>query len=113
MLLTKLSAGVSEHECGSISGILAAVKAHTTTLDVLQEDHSVQLTSIEQKAVDTFQQKFTVFYLASYSSSLLEVLITPGMVRHPPAQTWNTTLNQNFGQNTTRGFVWSNFQKIC
>ncbi|XP_057497269.1 kinesin-like protein KIN-5C [Actinidia eriantha] len=49
---------VSEQECGSISGILAAVKAHTTTLDVLQEDHSVQITSIEQKAVDTFQQKF-------------------------------------------------------
>ncbi|GFZ02508.1 P-loop containing nucleoside triphosphate hydrolases superfamily protein [Actinidia rufa] len=50
---------VSEQECGSISGILAAVKAHTTTLDVLQEDHSVQLASIEQKAVDSLQQKFT------------------------------------------------------
>ncbi|PSR98522.1 Kinesin-like protein [Actinidia chinensis var. chinensis] len=78
---------VSEQECGSISGILAAVKAHTTTLDVLQEDHSVQLASIEQKAVDSLQQKFTVCYLASYSSSLQEVLITSGMDYEPTGTT--------------------------
>ncbi|KAH7854811.1 hypothetical protein Vadar_018028 [Vaccinium darrowii] len=50
---------VSEQERGSISGILTAVKAHANTLEVLQENHSSQSVSIEQKAVDTFQHKFT------------------------------------------------------
>ena len=105
-MVCELSAGVSEQECGSISGILAAVKAHTTTLDVLQEDHSVQLASIEQKAVDSLQQKFTVCYLASYSSSLQEVLITSGMVLHSPTRTRNSPLlNQNFGEKTTRIYI--------
>ncbi|KAE9465600.1 hypothetical protein C3L33_02492, partial [Rhododendron williamsianum] len=49
---------VSEQECGSVSGILSAVKAHATTLEVLRENHSGQSASIEQKALDTFQQKY-------------------------------------------------------
>ncbi|KAI8562998.1 hypothetical protein RHMOL_Rhmol03G0079800 [Rhododendron molle] len=49
---------VSEQECGSVSGILSAVKAHATTLEVLRENHSSQSASIEQKALDTFQQKY-------------------------------------------------------
>ncbi|XP_058204885.1 kinesin-like protein KIN-5C [Rhododendron vialii] len=49
---------VSEQECGSVSGILSAVKAHVTTLEVLRENHSGQSASIEQKALDTFQQKY-------------------------------------------------------
>ncbi|CAL5389232.1 unnamed protein product [Camellia sinensis] len=49
---------VSEQERGSISGILATVEAHANILEVLGVDHSVQSTSIEQKAVDTFQQKY-------------------------------------------------------
>ncbi|KAF7147454.1 hypothetical protein RHSIM_Rhsim03G0073800 [Rhododendron simsii] len=53
-----LGQGVSEQECGSVSGILSAVKAHATTLEVLRENHSGQSASIEQKALDTFQQKY-------------------------------------------------------
>ncbi|KAF5953941.1 hypothetical protein HYC85_006797 [Camellia sinensis] len=49
---------VSEQERGSISGILATVEAHANILEVLRVDHSVQSTSIERKAVDTFQQKY-------------------------------------------------------
>ncbi|KAF5953942.1 hypothetical protein HYC85_006798 [Camellia sinensis] len=49
---------VSEQECASVSDILATVKAHANTIEVLREDHSVQSASIEQKTVDTFQQKY-------------------------------------------------------
>ncbi|KAI8016225.1 Kinesin-like protein KIN-5C [Camellia lanceoleosa] len=51
---------VSEQECASVSDILATVKAHANTIEVLREDHSVQSASIEQKTVDTFQQKYMV-----------------------------------------------------
>ncbi|KAK3043529.1 hypothetical protein RJ639_002108 [Escallonia herrerae] len=50
--------GMMEQEVGCISGILAATKSHTKTLEVLQENHSVQSSSIEQKTRDTFQQKY-------------------------------------------------------
>lgn len=59
--------GVSEQECSSISGILTAVKAHATTLEILRENHSGQSASMEQKALDTFQQKYMVCDFASYS----------------------------------------------
>ncbi|GFY97845.1 P-loop containing nucleoside triphosphate hydrolases superfamily protein [Actinidia rufa] len=49
---------VSKQECGSISDILASVKAHTNTLEVLREDHSVQSSSIKQKAVHAFRQQY-------------------------------------------------------
>ncbi|KAK4343197.1 hypothetical protein RND71_039013 [Anisodus tanguticus] len=50
--------GLSGEERGSISGILGTASAHSETLDVLKKDHCTQSTSIEQKAVETFQQKF-------------------------------------------------------
>ncbi|KAA8516740.1 hypothetical protein F0562_017062 [Nyssa sinensis] len=56
--IIQLVDSVSEQERGSISGILASNKAHADTLEVLREDHSVQSASIEQKAVDTFQQRY-------------------------------------------------------
>ncbi|KAF5954047.1 hypothetical protein HYC85_006903, partial [Camellia sinensis] len=55
---------VSEQECASVSDILATVKAHANTIEVLREDHSVQSASIEQKTMDTFQQKYMTANLA-------------------------------------------------
>ncbi|XP_052174381.1 kinesin-like protein KIN-5C isoform X2 [Diospyros lotus] len=49
---------VSGQERGCVTGILAEVKDHGDTIGVLREDHSVQLASIEQKAADTFGQKY-------------------------------------------------------
>ncbi|KAK1404707.1 kinesin-like protein KIN-5C [Heracleum sosnowskyi] len=49
---------VSKQELGSISGILAAAKAHAKTIEVLWDDHSAQSSTIELRAVDTFQKKF-------------------------------------------------------
>ncbi|KAJ8537625.1 hypothetical protein K7X08_014165 [Anisodus acutangulus] len=50
--------GLSGEERGSISDILGTASAHSETLDVLKKDHCTQSTSIEQKALETFQQKF-------------------------------------------------------
>ncbi|XP_055812305.1 kinesin-like protein KIN-5C [Solanum dulcamara] len=50
--------GLSGEERGSISDILGTASAHSETLDELKKDHSTQSTSIEQKALETFQQKF-------------------------------------------------------
>ncbi|TMW95748.1 hypothetical protein EJD97_008397 [Solanum chilense] len=50
--------GLSGEERGSISGILDTASAHSETLDELKKDHCTQSTSIEQKAIETFQQKF-------------------------------------------------------
>lgn len=55
-----LTPAMSKQEQGSISGILAATKAHAETIDALCENHSVQSYSIEQKASDTFQKKYLV-----------------------------------------------------
>ncbi|KAF8397922.1 hypothetical protein HHK36_016848 [Tetracentron sinense] len=49
---------VSKQERGSMSGIMAAVEAHAHTLRMLREDHSGQAAAIEQKAQDTFQQRY-------------------------------------------------------
>lgn len=49
---------VSEQELGSISGVLAAAKAHSKTIEVLWDDHSAQSLTIEQRVADTFQKKF-------------------------------------------------------
>lgn len=59
---------MSEQERGFISEILATAKAHTETIEVLQEDHSLQSSSIEQKALDTFQKKYMVCNLVSKKS---------------------------------------------
>ncbi|CAN4121329.1 unnamed protein product [Withania somnifera] len=50
--------GLSGEERGSISSILDTTSAHSETLDGLEKDHCTQCTSIEQKALETFQQKF-------------------------------------------------------
>ncbi|CAN4117318.1 unnamed protein product [Withania somnifera] len=50
--------GLSGEERGSISGILGTTSAHSETLDELKKDHCTESTSIEQKALETFQQKF-------------------------------------------------------
>lgn len=50
--------GVSRQEKGHISGILEKVKTHGKMLDTLREDHSGQAASIEQKAIETFQQRY-------------------------------------------------------
>ncbi|KAK6944046.1 Kinesin motor domain [Dillenia turbinata] len=49
---------VSEHEQGAVSGILAAVRTHSQTLDVLRVDHSSQAACIERKAWDTFREDY-------------------------------------------------------
>ncbi|XP_009768589.1 kinesin-like protein KIN-5C [Nicotiana sylvestris] len=49
---------LSGEERGSISGVLDTTSAHSETLDVLKKDHCMQSTSIEHKALETFQQKY-------------------------------------------------------
>ncbi|RVX11854.1 Kinesin-like protein KIN-5C [Vitis vinifera] len=49
---------VSDQERGCISEVLGTVKAHADTLKILDEDHSGQAASIEQKALNTFQQRY-------------------------------------------------------
>lgn len=52
--------GLSGEERASISGILGTASAHSETLEELKKNHCTQSTSIEQKALETFQQKFMV-----------------------------------------------------
>lgn len=72
-----ITLGLTKQEQGSISGILAAVKAHAETIDGLREDHSLQSSSIEKKASDTFQKKYMVCpentFLQVISSEWLKV----------------------------------------
>lgn len=49
---------ISEQQKGSISGILAIVKAHSDTLESFREDQLGHAASIEQKADHTFQQRY-------------------------------------------------------
>ncbi|CAN4118820.1 unnamed protein product [Withania somnifera] len=49
---------LSEKERTSISGILVTANTHSETLVVLEHDHASQCTSIEQKAIETFQQRY-------------------------------------------------------
>ena len=55
-----LPTGVSDQEQRCISEVMETVRAHTDTLKILHEDHSGQAASIEQKALDTFQQRYMV-----------------------------------------------------
>ncbi|XP_055808788.1 kinesin-like protein KIN-5C isoform X1 [Solanum dulcamara] len=50
--------GLSEKERASISGILDTANTHSETLGVLEHDHVSQCTSIEQNALETFQQRY-------------------------------------------------------
>lgn len=52
--------GVSVQERKSISGILTTVKAHSSTIESLREDHSGEAASINEKAQETFQQRYMV-----------------------------------------------------
>ncbi|XWS59472.1 hypothetical protein CRYUN_Cryun08bG0125000 [Craigia yunnanensis] len=49
---------MSEQEQGITSGILDSVTAHGKSLETFQEDHSNQVTSIKQRAEETFQQRY-------------------------------------------------------
>ncbi|PWA43854.1 kinesin motor domain-containing protein [Artemisia annua] len=47
-----------EEEQEVVRGILDTIKAQSMIIETLQEDHSTQYGAIEQKARDTFQQKY-------------------------------------------------------
>ncbi|KAG5583112.1 hypothetical protein H5410_053739 [Solanum commersonii] len=47
-----------EKERASISGILDTANTHSETIGVLEHDHASQCTSIEQKALETFHQRY-------------------------------------------------------
>ncbi|WMV52454.1 hypothetical protein MTR67_045839 [Solanum verrucosum] len=49
---------LSEKERASIFGILDTANTHSETIGVLEHDHASQCTSIEQKALETFQQRY-------------------------------------------------------
>ncbi|XP_004249436.1 kinesin-like protein KIN-5C [Solanum lycopersicum] len=49
---------LSEKERASISGILETANTHSETIGVLEHNHASQCTSIEQKALETFQQRY-------------------------------------------------------
>lgn len=51
---------MSEQERGCISEVIGTVKAHAEALSNLREEHSAHAASIEQKAVDTLQQRYRV-----------------------------------------------------
>ncbi|KAK4743316.1 hypothetical protein SAY87_001317 [Trapa incisa] len=49
----------SENELGIVSGIIDTVKEHTKFLGVFREDHSAQASYINEKAGETFHQRYT------------------------------------------------------
>ncbi|KAJ8754766.1 hypothetical protein K2173_012155 [Erythroxylum novogranatense] len=48
----------SEQERRTVSGILEAVQSHAKTIDVLRDNHSGQAAAIEDKAKETFEQRY-------------------------------------------------------
>ncbi|KAF5782237.1 putative transcription factor WD40-like family [Helianthus annuus] len=58
MELLSVCEGISQKEQGAVHGILETTKAQTVFLEFLQNDHSTQSDEIQQKAHDTFQQKY-------------------------------------------------------
>ena len=52
--------GVSDVERGSVSKILDAVKAHANVLETFREDHSGKSAAIEDRAQETFEQRYMV-----------------------------------------------------
>lgn len=52
--------GTLQKEREAVNGILETTKAQTMFLESLQKDHSTQSGAIQQKAHDTFQQKYMV-----------------------------------------------------
>lgn len=53
---------MSEDEKASVSQILENVKTHEKTLESFQQDHCCQSRCIEDKAQETFQQRYMVSY---------------------------------------------------
>ncbi|KAH8504742.1 hypothetical protein H0E87_012111 [Populus deltoides] len=49
---------VSDNERGSVSKILDAVKAHANALETFREDHSGKSAAIEDRAHETFEQRY-------------------------------------------------------
>ncbi|KAK9290806.1 hypothetical protein L1049_008984 [Liquidambar formosana] len=77
--------GVSEQERGSISGILTAVGAHASTLEILRVDHSGQAASINEKAQETFQQR----YMQASTSYSHDPKLTRELITEPkPNYSW-------------------------
>ncbi|XP_024019672.1 kinesin-like protein KIN-5C [Morus notabilis] len=50
--------GVSEQERGSISEVMETVRAHSSTLETVREEHSGHATCIEEKARETFLDNY-------------------------------------------------------
>lgn len=86
---------MSKQEQGSISGILAATKAHAETIDALRQDHSVQSSSIEEKASDTFQKKYLDYEPTGNTPSRCEPDIpTKGTIESLRAMPMDTLLEE-------------------
>ena len=51
---------MSDNERGSVSKILDAVKAHANALETFREDHSGKSAAIEDRAHETFEQRYMV-----------------------------------------------------
>ncbi|KAL6005274.1 Kinesin-like protein KIN-5C [Asimina triloba] len=58
---------ISEQEQKSVSGIIAAVKAHASTLHKLEDDYCAQVVEMEQQAHTSFQDR----YMSAYPSDFL------------------------------------------
>ncbi|KAI3772458.1 hypothetical protein L6452_03644 [Arctium lappa] len=58
MDIIKHMEGTSQEEQEAVCGILETTKAQGVVLESLREDHSTQSAAIQQKASDTFQQKY-------------------------------------------------------
>ncbi|KAK8553980.1 hypothetical protein V6N12_030959 [Hibiscus sabdariffa] len=50
--------GMSEQELGVTRGIVDYIKAHSKSLETFQDDHWSQASSINQRAEETFQQRY-------------------------------------------------------
>lgn len=57
---------MSEQERRSISEISASTRAHSESLENLQNDHSTKSSSIENKARETFEQRYMVSLAVSF-----------------------------------------------
>ncbi|KAK8632510.1 hypothetical protein V6N13_072901 [Hibiscus sabdariffa] len=53
--------GMSEQELGVTRGIVDYIKAHSKSLETFQDDHWSQASSINQRAEETFQQRYMNF----------------------------------------------------
>lgn len=66
--------GISKQERGSISGIIDAVKTHTETIETFRNDHSCQVSAIEEKAKETFRQQYAVSCLLQIEKYMVDLV---------------------------------------